>query len=417
MPDDRRALPEQATCCIVGGGPAGIMLGFLLARAGVDVAVLEKHKDFLRDFRGDTIHASTLELMRELGLLQDFLRLPHEKVESFTARFGREDVRIGDFTHLPTHCKFVAFMPQWHFLDFLAGHGRRHAGFNLQMETEATGLIVDGSGRIAGVRVQTPAGAREIRADLVVACDGRHSLMRQQSGLPLTDYGAPIDVLWFRIPRRDGDPQELLGRVDYGHALVLIDRGAYWQCAYIIAKGSLDALKRRGLAALQAQIAQLAPFAADRLDMLDDWEKLKLLSVQVNRLQRWHRPGLLCIGDAAHAMSPVGGVGINLAIQDAVAAANLLHAALRARKPVDPLLQRVQQRRFLPTWLVQRFQVMAHGFLARHVLTAQPDRTRNGALAPPWPLRLITRLPVLRQLLPRFVAVGYRPEHIATPQL
>ncbi len=322
---------EQITtrCCIAGGGPAGMMLGFLLARAGVPVVVLEKHKDFLRDFRGDTVHPSTLELMYELGLLDEFLKLPHQKIETLSGQVGAERVTMADFTHLPTHCKYIALMPQWDFLNFLADHGKRYKTFDLRMQTEATDLIEEG-GRIVGLRANTPDGALDIRADLVIGADGRHSTVREQAGLKGDDYGAPMDVLWFRLSRKASDETETFGHIEAGMMLVMLDRGDYWQCAFVIPKGGIERVKAKGLDAFRERVVWMSPFLADRIGELKSWDDIKLLSVAVDRLQQWWRPGLLCIGDAAHAMSPIGGVGINLAVQDAVAAANRLAAPLKA---------------------------------------------------------------------------------------
>lgn len=410
------AAPRQTTTvCISGGGPAGMMLGLLLARAGIRVTVLEKHRDFFRDFRGDTIHTSTLELMHELGLLEEFLRLPHHKVYSIGGSFGGETIKFGDFRSLPTQCKFVAFMPQWDFLDFLKRQASRYPEFTLLMEAEAIALLRD-RGRVSGLRYRDARGAEdEIEAHLTVACDGRDSTLRHQSGLPVIDIGAPIDVLWFRLERAADDPDDLLGRIDTGQILVMIDRGDYWQCAYLIRKNGFEALRQRGLPALRADLARIAPFAAQRFDTaLDSWDRLKLLSVQINRLHRWHAPGLLCIGDAAHAMSPVGGVGINLAIQDAVATANILHSCLRDAQDGgaaggDSLLEAVQKRREWPTRLIQAFQVRVQDFLEQRVFNA------TGPVQPPLLLRLINRIPLLRSLPPRLVALGPRREHIETP--
>src|SRR6266850_3638179 len=315
-------------CCIVGGGPAGMMLGLLLARAGVSVLVLEKHADFLRDFRGDTIHPSTLELMHELGILEELLRLPHQQVSRLAAQFGDFPLTIADFTHLPTRCKYIAMMPQWDFLDFLGRRAKIFPTFQLEMQAEPTELIEDG-GRVTGVRAVTPAGPLEVRADLVVAADGRSSVLRERAGLSVEDMGAPMDVFWFRLSRRPPDPTVTMGRFDIGRIFVLINRGEHWQCGYVIPKGSAEEVRRRGLEAFRTEVAHLAPWAADRASEIRDWEDVKLLTVKVDRLRQWYRPGLLCIGDAAHAMSPVGGVGINLAIQDAVATANILTAPLR----------------------------------------------------------------------------------------
>lgn len=408
-PTDAPPLPSSSTTCVIaGGGPAGMMLGLLLARAGVTVTVLEKHKDFFRDFRGDTIHTSTLEVLRELDLLEAFLRLPHQKAYSLSASFGTDTLTIADFRHLPTPCKFVAFMPQWDFLDFLTRQAKRYPNFTLRMETKANGLLRN-HGRVSGLRVKTAQGYEEIHADMVVACDGRHSELRHQSGLPVIDLGAPIDALWFRLPRDKTDSQEqLVGRLDRGQLLAMIDRGDYWQCAYVIPKGSFAQMQQRGLSALQADLERLVPFAVGRMaDAIRSFDDLKLLEVQVNRLHRWHAPGFLCIGDAAHAMSPVGGVGINLAIQDAVAAANLLAAALKQGPVPDTLLEQIQARRERPTKLIQGFQTRAQGFLFETVLKGE------GPLQAPWFLKLITRLPGLRALIPRFIALGPRREHVA----
>jgi 2-polyprenyl-6-methoxyphenol hydroxylase-like FAD-dependent oxidoreductase len=318
----------QTGCCIVGGGPAGMMLGYLLARAGIDATILEKHADFLRDFRGDTIHPSTLELMHELGLLRDFLARPHQEATELTGWIGNEEIKIADFTHLPTHCHFIAFMPQWDFLNFLAERGARYPTFHLRMQTAATDLVVE-EDRVVGVRGTSPDGPIEIRAPLVVAADGRHSAIRRRAGLEVIDLGAPIDVLWMRLSRRPTDRRNPLGRFDRGRVIVMLDRGDFWQCAFVIAKGGFDAIRERGLEAFRADIAELLPFLADRVGELQTWDDIRTLTVAVDRLRRWHRPGLLAIGDAAHAMSPIGGVGINLAIQDAVATANILYRPLK----------------------------------------------------------------------------------------
>ncbi len=397
-------------CGIAGGGPAGMMLGLLLARAGVPVVVLEKHADFLRDFRGDTIHPSTLELMHELGLLEAFLKLPHQEAREINAQIGEVALPFADFRHLPTRCKFIAFMPQWDFLNFLAEQAARYPTFRLLMQAEVTGLIEE-SGRIQGLHATTPAGPLQLRADLVVGADGRASVVRQQAGLPVTDLGAPMDVLWFRLSRRPGDPEQTMGRFDVGRIFVMINRGEHWQCGYVIAKGSLEQVRRQGLEAFRRDVATLAPFAAGRVGEIRDWQDVKLLTVRVDRLLRWYRPGLLCIGDAAHAMSPIGGVGINLAIQDAVAAANRLAAPLREGRLTTEHLRRVQRRRELPTRVTQRLQLLVQRRVISRVLGGA------GPLQPPLALRLFARFPVLRRLPARLIGVGIRPEHVQTPAI
>ncbi|HEY4592570.1 MAG TPA: FAD-dependent oxidoreductase, partial [Thermoanaerobaculia bacterium] len=324
----------RTTCCIAGGGPAGMMLGFLLARAGVEVTVLEKHADFFRDFRGDTVHPSTLELMGELGLLDDFLKLPHQEIRRLKIAIDDQEYDGPDFSHLPTRCKFIALMPQWDFLNFLAEQGKRYPAFHLLMKAEVTDLIEEG-GRVVGAQAKTDQGDLEIRADLVVGADGRHSTVRERAGMQVDDFGVPIDVLWFRLSKSAGEPSQALGRVRNGKILVTIDRGDYFQCGLIIPKGAFEEIQRQGLEAFRAGIVSAAPFLADAVHELDSWDKVKLLTVQINRLRRWYRPGLLCIGDAAHAMSPAGGVGINLAVQDAVATANLLADKLRRGAVTD----------------------------------------------------------------------------------
>jgi 2-polyprenyl-6-methoxyphenol hydroxylase-like FAD-dependent oxidoreductase len=397
-------------CCIVGGGPAGMMLGLLLARAGIRIVVLEKHADFLRDFRGDTIHPSTLELMYELGVLEQFLALPHQKLYTIGGIVGDEPITIADFSHVPTHCKFVALMPQWDFLDFLADEARRYPEFDLRMRAEATALIEEG-GRCVGVRATTPEGELRIRAALVVGADGRHSIIRDQARLPVQDIGAPMDVLWMRLSRKPADPEQTLGRIIAGTLFVTLNRGDYWQCAYVIPKGGIEAIRKDGLARFRALIVQVAPFFADRVEQLADWDQVKLLTVAVDRLTQWHRPGLLCIGDAAHAMSPIAGVGINLAIQDAVAAANILAEPLRAGTPDESVLAKVQARRMLPTRLTQGLQVAIQSRIIANVLRSR------GNIRPPWLVRLFGRTPLLQRIPARIFGVGFRPEHVRTPDV
>ena len=393
-------------CAIAGGGPAGLMLGLLLARAGVGVTVLEKHADFLRDFRGDTIHPSTMEILHELGLLEGFLKLPHEKVPRLSGRFGDLAIPFADFSHLPVRARFIAMMPQWDFLDFLADEASRYPDFHLAMQAEATGLIEE-KGRVVGVQAQTPAGPRDIRAGLVVAADGRHSMLRQCAGLTVRNLGAPIDVLWFRLSRQPGDTAETMGRFDPGAILVMINRGDYWQCAYVIPKGGIDQVKAQGLAAIKARLGRSLPFPAGRVEEIASWNDFKLLTVVVDRLEQWYRPGLLCIGDAAHAMSPVGGVGVNLAVQDAVAAANILWRPLRDGRAGPEHLSQVQRRRMLPTRIIQALQLAIQNDVIAPTL-------KSVRLArPPLPVRLLVKWPFLRRIPARLVGLGIRPEHVS----
>jgi 2-polyprenyl-6-methoxyphenol hydroxylase-like FAD-dependent oxidoreductase len=399
----------QTTCCIAGGGPAGMMLGFLLARAGIDVQVLEKHADFLRDFRGDTIHPSTFELMYELGILDDFLRRPHQQLTEIGAVVENTTVIVADFSHLPTHCKFVGLMPQWDFLNFIAEKARAYSEFHLRMESEVTGLIQE-NGRVIGVRAKTKQGELELRADLVVGADGRRSTVRKQAGFEVVDLGAPIDVLWMRIPRDKNDPDQTLGRFHAGTILVMLNRGDYWQCAYVIAKGAFEQMKQQGLPAFRDGLQAVAPFLGNRAEILKDWTDISLLSVSVDRLREWSRPGLLCIGDSAHAMSPVGGVGINLAIQDAVAAANALAQPLLVHAPLDEPCRAIQERREFPTKVTQATQVFIHKNFIWPALSHKAPVEKLPLL-----LRLLQQFPVLRRIPARAVGVGVRPEHIHTP--
>ncbi len=381
------------------------MLGFLLARQGVDVFVLEKHADFLRDFRGDTIHPSTLEIMHELAILDEFLKRPHQQVRELGGQVGNETVTLADFTHLPTHCHFLALMPQWDFLDFITEQGRRYATFHLQMQAEVTDLV-EVSGTVAGVRARTPNGILEIRAPLTVGADGRHSIIRERAGLEVIDLSAPMDVMWMRIGRHPTDPAQTLGHFDRGRILFLINREDYWQCAFVIPKGTADEIRQRGLEAFRQEIVDLEPFLQDRVEELRDWKQISLLTVIVERLARWFRPGLLCIGDAAHAMSPIGGVGINLAIQDAVAAANILGPKLRRNKLTESDLQAVERRRNFPTRATQRLQILIQNNVIRRVLG------RDKTFSPPWPLKLLRRWPILRRIPARVLGLGFRPEHV-----
>ena len=394
-------------CGIAGGGPAGMMLGLLLARAGVSVMVLEKHADFLRDFRGDTLHPSTLEVMHELGLLERFLTLPHQQVSRLNGRFGDLAVTVADFSSLATRCRFVAFMPQWDFLTFLAEEGKRYPTFQLRMSAEVTDLVEE-AGTIVGMRADTADGPLVLRADVIVGADGRHSAVRARAGLPVEEFGAPMDVLWFRLSRRPSDPVDPMGRFDTGRIFIMLNRGEYWQCGFVIAKGSRDRLEAKGLPAFRESVAALAPFAADRVVELQDWESIKLLTVQVDRLREWYRAGLLCIGDAAHAMSPIGGVGINLAIQDAVAAANILAGPLREGQVKTGDLQRVQVRREWPTRMTQRVQLIIQNRVIRQVLS------KTGPLSPPLPFRMMAWFPFLRRIPARIIGLGFRPEHVRT---
>jgi 2-polyprenyl-6-methoxyphenol hydroxylase-like FAD-dependent oxidoreductase len=393
-------------CCIVGGGPAGMMLGYLLARAGVKVLVLEKHGDFLRDFRGDTIHPSTLEVMHELGLLDEFLKLPHQKVYELNGQIGEMRLTIADFRHLPTRCRFVAFMPQWDFLNFVAEKAARYPGFNLMMQAEVSGLIEE-TGRVIGVSANTPNGTIEVRADLVVGADGRSSIVREKAGLQVKEYGAPMDVLWFRLKRTAEDPVATLGKFDAGRIFISLNRGDYWQCGYVIPKGQFEEMRRQEFESFRAAIVKLAPFAKDSVHELRGWDDVKPLTVRVDRLIDWYRPGLLCIGDAAHAMSPVGGVGINLAIQDAVAAANVLFKPLKEGRLAIDQLRRIQRRREFPTRVTQWLQVAVQ----RRIIA--PVLSQTAPLKPPLAVRLLGRFPWLRRIPAHIVGLGIRPEHVS----
>jgi 2-polyprenyl-6-methoxyphenol hydroxylase-like FAD-dependent oxidoreductase len=395
----------ETTCVIAGGGPAGVMAGYLLARAGVEVVVLEKHADFFRDFRGDTVHPSTLDVLGEIGLLDALLARKPDRLGEIKVVIEGRELKVADFSHLPTRCKFIALMPQWDFLDLLADAGRKLPGFTLMMQAQAEGVIEE-TGRVIGLKVRTPKGPLEIRADLVVGADGRDSLVREAAGLKVRDLAVPIDVLWMRLSKQPGDGGPTLGRLRRGRFLVTIDRGDYWQCAYVIRKDALDTVHARGLEAFKAEVAIAEPLFTERLAELRSWDDVKLLSVKVDRLERWSRPGLICIGDAAHAMSPIGGIGINLAIQDAVAAANLLAAPLREGRLTDADLAAVQARREPPTRVTQAGQV----FIQNRVIDRFLGQDRPTGV--PWPLRLVAAFPLLRRLPARFVGLGVRPEHV-----
>lgn len=391
--------------CVAGGGPAGLMTGVLLARAGVRVTVLEKHADFLRDFRGDTIHPSTMQVLHELGWLVEFLELPHNPVRRLSGYFGGQSVVIADFSHLPVAAPFIAMMPQWDFLDFLARKGRAYREFDLRMKTRAVGLLTE-TGRVTGVAAEGPDGAFEIRAPLVIAADGRTSDLRDSSGLEREDLGAPMDVMWFRLPRHADDTEETQGRFDRGRISIMLNRGDYWQCAFVIPKGANERIRAQGLEAFRRSVGQTLPLSGERTDAIASFDDVKLLTVQVNRLKTWWRPGFLCIGDAAHAMSPVGGVGVNLAVQDAVAAANILAEPLRTNTLTDADIAAVQTRREWPTSMTQRLQLA----MQDNIIT--PALTATGELKPPGMLRLISAVPWLARFPARLIGLGLRPEHI-----
>ena len=404
----------QTHCCIVGGGPAGMMLGYLLGRAGVETLVLEKHADFFRDFRGDTVHPSTLQVMDELGLIDGFLKVPHQQLQQLNGRFGDAAVRVADLSRLNVKYPFIAMMPQWDFLNFLRESGKRFSSLRVMMNVNATDLIWSGD-RVVGVVAATPDGPVEIRAGLTVGCDGRHSVVRERAQLDVEEIGAPMDVLWFRAGRRPDETENLFARVQAGKMLVTFDRGDYWQCAYVIAKGQFDVVKTRGLEAFRNDVISMAPVLGSGMSDVRSWDDVKLLTVAINRLKQWTRPGLLCIGDAAHAMSPIGGVGVNLAIQDAVATANLLASKLIALKgtqgcPSDEELDAVQRRRTFPVRMTQAMQVAVQNNLISRVIKPGGEPLRI-----PLFLRVVSSVPWLQTLAGRLMAVGVRPEHVHSP--
>ena len=404
---NRRTITTR--CCIVGGGPAGMMLGYLLGRAGVETLVLEKHADFFRDFRGDTVHPSTLQVMDELGLIGEFLKLPHQQLQKMDGQFGGTSIRIADISRTRANYPFIAFMPQWDFLNFLRENGKRFASLKVMMNADATDLVWSGD-RVVGVMANTPEGPVEIRADLTIGCDGRHSAVRQCAGLEVEEIGAPMDVLWFRAGRHADENESLFARVDSGKMMVTFDRGDYWQCAYVIAKGQYDAVKARGLDAFRDDVIGMAPILKSGMSDVKTWDDVKLLTVAINRLERWTRPGLLCIGDAAHAMSPVGGVGVNLAVQDAVATANLLAAKLVSGCPSEDELDSVRRRREFPMRMTQAMQVVVQNNIISAAL-----KPGNQPLRVPLFARVVNAVPWLQGITARFVALGVRPEHVHSP--
>jgi 2-polyprenyl-6-methoxyphenol hydroxylase-like FAD-dependent oxidoreductase len=387
-----------------------MMCGFLLARAGIDVIVLEKHKDFFRDFRGDTVHPATLEVIYELGLIDEFCKLPHQELRDLAVEIEGRMYEVGDFRHLPTHCKFIALMPQWDLLNFLAEKAKAFPHFTLMMQTKATGLIEVG-GEVLGLTAETPDGEVDIRSDLVIGADGRHSTIREKAGFTPIELGAPIDVLWLRLPRKASDPEAVLGRISAGLLFVMIDRGDYWQCAFVVPKGGFEQIKQDGIDAFRKRLAKAAGFAANRIETIESFDDVSLLTVAVDRLPQWAKPGLLCIGDSAHAMSPVGGIGINIAVQDSIATANLLWQSLSNGKPTLADLNKVQARREFPAKLTQAAQVA----IQNRVIA--PTLQRTAPVAAPWIIKLLNAVPILRFLPAYATGIGVRPEHVHCPDL
>ncbi len=405
-PDNERQI--ETGCAIVGAGPGGLMLGFILARAGVDVTVLEKHGDFLRDFRGDTIHPSTLNVMKELDLLDEVLKLPHTQAPRLHAEIGGKDITIADFSRLPAACRFIAFMPQWEFLDFLAREASRYPNFRLVMNATVEDVIED-KGRIAGVRASTAEGPLAVRAPLTIGADGRNSIVREKAGLEVESFGNPSEVLWMKLSHQPHDPPYVMGHGGPRQGFIMVDRGDYWQCGYVVRKDTFAEIKARGLDAFRDAVAAVSPLPAERMQEVQAWDDVHLLSVRIDRLKRWWRPGLLCIGDAAHAMSPIGGFGVNLAVQDAVAAANILGPPLRSRKLADRHLAAVEARRRFPTRATQKLQLMMRSDRRKR---EDDGRKRSG---PPAFMRGIARWPVLAHLAGRLIGLGFRPEHVRLP--
>lgn len=407
----------HTSCCISGGGPAGIMLGFLLARAGIETTVLEKWPDFFRDFRGDTIHPSVMEILHELGLLEGFLKLPHDEVHQIEGEIGNEKVSLVDFSHLHAHCPYVAIIPQWDFLNFIANTAKQYPSFHLLMETETTDVIRNGVD-IIGVKAKNKKGdfsqedsVIEIHSKLLIAADGRSSTVRDKSGLLSKSSGAPMDVLWFRISRKNTDSATVFGKVDLGKILIMLNRNDYWQCGFLIRKGDFENIKNAGLNSFHKDIVEIMPMLNDRVNEIKEWEQVKLLTVTIDHLTKWYCPGLLCIGDSAHAMSPIGGVGINLAIQDAVAAANVLVPAFLRGTILQSDLKKVQQRRELPVRVIQRVQVL----IQNHVIARVLGNRIHFKL--PWQLQILKRFPFLRRIPAYMVGIGFRPEHVKTPEI